>query len=78
MRLTGQGKVCIERIHEDFSALIVEAQDWVHNEAQHRENQILEEKIERETKQVNHGKTQVRVTGKTQRNKERRKVGVSG
>jgi hypothetical protein len=77
VRLEGQGKVQIHRVQDTVSALLTEAEDWVHNEAQHRENQILEERIVKETKQVNFGKPVARVTGKTQKNRDKRKVATA-
>lgn len=75
MRLSGEGrgKVEIKRVHETLASLVVEAQDWVHNEAQYHEDQVMDQRITRELKQAYQGKPNVRMTGKTQRNREKRK-----
>lgn len=73
VRLEAQGKVTIHRVHETVKNLLTEAEDWIHNEAQLHENDILESKIANEMKGANHGKPKVRVTGKTQRNRDKRK-----
>lgn len=73
IRLESQGKVTIHRVHEVVAKLLTEAEDWIHNEAQVRENDRMEYRIAKETKQANQGKQVTRVTGKTQKNRDKRR-----
>ncbi len=57
--------------------LLLQAEEYVHNEAQLTEDQILDTQISRDEKYVNRGKPQTKVTGKTQRERDKRRGGKS-
>lgn len=71
--MSGLGKVSITRVNEVVQSLLKTAEDWAHNEAQYAEDRFIETKTVQETKQVNQGKQTTRHTGKTQRNRDKRK-----
>jgi len=67
----GQGKVKIKRISTIISELLAASEDWIHNECQIREDQIIEEKQAREADPhaVVH-----KHTGKTEKNRLKHKA----
>lgn len=46
----GRGKIEIARVGEALAKLVKEAEDWIHNELQHREDEIIDEKLKAEAK----------------------------
>jgi hypothetical protein len=44
----GQGRIDIVRVSAVFAKLVKDAEDWIHNEAQHREDEIIESRQEKE------------------------------
>jgi hypothetical protein len=53
--------------------LLNEAEEYIHNEAQLTEDQILESQINKDEKWANRGKPQAKHTGKTERERNKRK-----
>lgn len=66
------GRITIRPLLGMVSSLIENALEHIHNLAQLREDEIIEQKQEKELRDVNRNKPQTRVTGKTQRVKEKR------
>lgn len=62
----------VDRPSSVLPALLEKAEAWILEEMALRFNDDIDRKIERETKQANFGKPDVRVTGKTERKKARR------
>jgi hypothetical protein len=52
---------------------VQEAEGWILNECQRSEDQILEDRVKKETKQANAGKPPTKHTGKTEREREKRR-----
>lgn len=52
---------------------VQEAEGWILNECQKTEDSILEDRVKKETKQANFGKPVTKATGKTEREREKRK-----
>jgi hypothetical protein len=46
----GRGKIEIARVGEVLAKLVKEAEDWIHNETQYHEDQLIEDKVRREQK----------------------------
>jgi hypothetical protein len=46
----GRGKIDIARVGVVLAKLVKDAEDWVHNEAQIREDEIIDDKVRREEK----------------------------
>jgi hypothetical protein len=74
--INGQGKITVEAIDVDtLSKLIRDAEEWVREDRQKREDEIMVIKLEKETKAANYGKKEVKRTGKTERNRDRKRGG---
>lgn len=46
----GKGKIEITRVSAVLAKLVKDAEDWIHNEAQYREDEIIDEKVRKEEK----------------------------
>lgn len=46
----GMGKIEIARVSAVLAKLVKDAEDWIHNEAQYREDEIIEAKVKKEEK----------------------------
>lgn len=46
----GKGKIEIARVGATLAKLVKQAEDWIHNEAQYREDEIIDEKLKKEEK----------------------------
>lgn len=73
LRTTGQGKIQVETVSQDLVKLMQQAEEYVLNEAQKAEDIYIAYKIVREQRWMNKGKPETRTTGKTQREREKRK-----
>lgn len=58
-----------ESIAESLSTLIKQAEAWILEQCQTREDEILEAKIQKEEASANQGKPSVKHTGKTERDR---------
>jgi hypothetical protein len=74
VNIEGQGKVTLKTMQVgDLSLLIRQAEAWILSDRQAREDEIIEERIGKETRFDGKGVKEPRKTGKTERNRERRK-----
>ena len=46
----GKGEIEITRVSAVLAKLVKDAEDWIHNEAQYREDEIIDEKVRKEEK----------------------------
>ena len=46
----GKGRIDITRVGAVLAKLVKEAEDYVHNEVQHREDEVIEDKLKKETR----------------------------
>ena len=70
----GKGKITIKRVAEVVLELVKSAEDWIHNEAQYAEDTRTHSRIEREQKQADRDKPVTRVTGKTEKKRNKLKA----
>lgn len=76
LRITVEGKGQIEIVPINtitLERLIRDAEDWVKDDRQKREDEIIAEYQAREAKRFDHDKKEPRHTGKTEKNRERRR-----
>lgn len=60
-------------IANDVALLIAEAEAWIEQKTQERESEILEERIYKDTQAANRDKPHTRHTGKTERDRNKRR-----
>ncbi len=74
VNIEGQGKVVVKPIiMGDLALLVQQAEAWILSDRQTREDEIIEQKVGKETRFDGNGVKEPRKTGKTERNRERRK-----
>ncbi len=75
VNIIGQGKVELKELNTyTLEGLIREAETWILNDRQAREDEIIAAQIERDTKSSEYGKgKEPRRTGKTEKTREKRR-----
>jgi len=72
--IEGQGKVALKPMQlGDLSLLVQQAEAWILTDRQTREDEMIEERIGKETRFDGKGIKEPRKTGKTERTREKRR-----